>query len=147
MEDDTPMGHECQVCGMINSCICDFIPKEPIWTTKDGQKIPLSKIEDRHLLNIHRMLRQSLDDLKCYTSVIGTPWGPRGEMAQEAFDREFEDAYQCAMVSRPWLNIIDREVKRRGLAELPLKDPFTPLPELELVEDTPFGSIYKVKKK
>lgn len=33
-----------------------FEVSEPIWTTKDGEKIPLSKMETRHIRNCIRLL-------------------------------------------------------------------------------------------
>ena len=34
-----------------------FNGTEPVWRTLDGQEIPLSQIDDRHLQNIERFLR------------------------------------------------------------------------------------------
>ena len=78
--------------------------EEFIWTTKDGEEIPFSKLTDQHLLNIERMMSRLLSDM----------WGgyyPQGEHAQDAYwgglnKMEYEHGL-----------ILD-EVKKRGLKVL-----------------------------
>lgn len=67
------------------------ITEEPIWETQGNRKsIPLSKIEDSHLQEIDRMLRGE-----------GRPWPDRFRIASF------------------WYEIIETEMRRRGLKPLP----------------------------
>ena len=60
---------------------------EKIWTTKEGKKIRISILEDRHLMNIIKLIeRQYARTIGSY--LVGPQ--PRGEMAQDAFDQEFD---------------------------------------------------------
>lgn len=116
------------------------------WTTKDGQEIPISELKDQHLLNIHRMLRQTIENTKCYTDVIGACWAPKGEMACEAFEQEMDNQFEAEMIAIARLKLIDKEVKKRGLTKLPLKDPHKPMPKMRLVEDLGYGQVYEKVK-
>ena len=46
---------------------------EVTWTTKDGQKIPISKMTDSHLLNAHRWLGEKLVDCKRMNDLYFSP--------------------------------------------------------------------------
>jgi len=57
------------------------------WTTREGETIPIEKLTDSHLMNCIRLLE------RLYARTIGLYLigpGPQGEMAQDAFDREFD---------------------------------------------------------
>jgi hypothetical protein len=57
------------------------------WKTKDGREILIKDLEDSHLMNIIKLIERN------YAKAIGTYLigpGPSGEMAQDAFDREFD---------------------------------------------------------
>ena len=102
--------------------------KHMVWKTKDGRKIPISELTDVHLLNIHRMLHQQVEDEKHYSGVIGTVWEPRGEMAQDVFEEEHLQVIKQVHIATTLLVSISKEIKRRNLKPLALKDPYKPLP-------------------
>ncbi len=83
------------------------------WTTKTGQKILISKMTDSHLMNTIRLVARS------YAKAIGfyllSP-GPQGEMAQEAFDREFDDLDEGGpSVYNDKYDALTEEADNRGL--------------------------------
>jgi len=112
------------------------------WLTKEGEKIPIENLSDKHLLNIHRMLRQQIEDTKSYTGISGTFWEPRGEMACEAFEQEMEQQMELSYIASIKLIKIQQEIDKRGLAELPLKEPYKPMPKMECIT-TMIGVIIK----
>ncbi len=67
----------------------------PVWKTKSGEKIPINKMDDRHLLNSIRFLERRASHLKLrlYSSYPEM----NGEMAQYCAEQEFE-AFQNADV-------------------------------------------------
>jgi hypothetical protein len=58
-----------------------------VWKTKEGRLIQIVELENGHLLNIIRLIeRMHAAALTAY--MIGPE--PQGEMAKDAFDREFD---------------------------------------------------------
>ena len=47
--------------------------KEAVWTTKDGRKIPVSKMTDSHSLNVHRVLGEVLVDCRRMNGLYFSP--------------------------------------------------------------------------
>jgi len=92
------------------------------------------------------MLRQIVEDTKHYSGVLGTCWEPRGEMAQLAFDEEYNNQSDHEIAALAWLCVLQPELDKRGLVELPLKEPYKPMPEMELVKDLGCGTIYQKKE-
>ncbi len=82
------------------------------WITKEGQKIKISEMGDGHLVNSLQMLkRQGFVGWRTLSAYLYGP-RPNGEMAQDAFDREADEAF-----SRPYhpaFDDLEDEVKRRG---------------------------------
>jgi hypothetical protein len=65
----------------------DIDDRPSTWVTKDGTEIPIPELEDYHLMNIIRLLeRQHAYTIAAY--VYGPE--PRGDMAKDAFEREFD---------------------------------------------------------
>ena len=63
--------------------------RDPIWVTRDGLRVPVSQMDDRHLLNTIRVLRGH--------SPIGT-------------------TFRCDDVTRrDWINVMANEAYKRGL--------------------------------
>lgn len=57
------------------------------WTTRDGNIIKISDMSDSHLMNTIKLIERK------YTKTVGvylTGPRPSGEMAQDAFDEEFD---------------------------------------------------------
>lgn len=84
----------------------------PVWTTKDGRKIPVSEMTDEHLTNAYLMLKQKgfvgNRTLRCYLSR-----GPTADGALVAFEAE-----QRAVFDSPFSEFVDHfndELLRRGL--------------------------------
>ncbi len=62
-----------------------------VWVTKDKQHIPITELEGQHLENIVKMLiRQAHVDIRKTQSFYLSCPMPHGEMAQDAFDAEFD---------------------------------------------------------
>jgi hypothetical protein len=61
-----------------------------LWKTKDGTKIRIKDMEDSHLLNTIRFLEKQTVRLNMreLDEMMSFPY-PNGEMAQHAFDQEF----------------------------------------------------------
>ncbi len=47
----------CPTCGAWQHKTEDVICRESMWTTQDGDMIPITKMNDQHLLNTIRVLR------------------------------------------------------------------------------------------
>lgn len=82
-----------------------------VWITKTGLKLRMHEIDDRHLLNIIRLLeRRRLRDVSLGYAVLS---GLRGEMAQFYAERDIErleDAYDTTIA------MFSEEARQRGLA-------------------------------
>ena len=62
-----------------------------VWVTKEGHRILFEDLGDRHLENIVKMLvRKARQDIAETTAFYLSCLKPRGEMAQDAFDKEFD---------------------------------------------------------
>lgn len=93
-----------------------------IWVTREGQYIPIHELDDEHLVNIVRLLHRRATNYVIKTRRFYLSCAePRGEMAQVAFDQEFE--YWCGDGDPEWdfLNRqpvwphLAKEMARRGL--------------------------------
>lgn len=87
---------------------------EPVWTTKSGKEIPVSKMATSHIQNTLRMLRD-----KGYVSpstllfYLTCPL-PNGRYAVEAFYEEF-DRISSSPVSE-FIDIFEAELKKRNIS-------------------------------
>lgn len=65
------------------------------WQTKDGEILDVSEMGPRHALHTYHLLHRSARRLawNASFSMIGSPWAPRGEMAQDAFDHELMEMH------------------------------------------------------
>lgn len=82
-----------------------------VWTTKDGQRLPMHKIEDRHLINIIRLLkRKSLEALNDGYSALCFLQGEHAiDAAQSSIDG---DQHEYAEM----IGMFTDEALSRGLA-------------------------------
>lgn len=58
-----------------------------VWVNKEGKRIKIKELENSHLMNIIKLIERNY--IKAIGFYLIGP-GPRGEMAQDAFDREFD---------------------------------------------------------
>lgn len=114
------------------------------WTTKGGRKIPIDKMEDKHLLNSLRMCMNNEieynDFLNCSTNPI---LAPRGDMACMAFEQEMDSYFDRYMNSVRWIKILTAEVERRGLKPLSTIKPMI-MPKIKSVQNLEFGTLYEL---
>lgn len=119
---------------------------EPEWRTKERKFIPISKLEDSHLLNIYRMLDKQACNIRAATQAYLHPiLGPQGDMAQLAADAEMERIWESEIRKELWLAVLKVEITKREL-ELPARTKPDPIPKFKLVENTNSGHIYRIIK-
>lgn len=73
----------------------------PIWTTKDGMKIPLEDMGDQHLVNAHAMMRGKVSTLECVN-------------CEELPERHVE-LIVLLDEARGWVRVLNAEMKGRGI--------------------------------
>lgn len=63
-----------------------------VWKTKSGEEIPISHMDNEHLLNVAKMLLRNADKLKFQEEArtIMQIAFCNGEMAQDAIENEYE---------------------------------------------------------
>lgn len=92
--------------------------KEHIWTTKNGKKIPVKNMDDKHLLNTHRFVNDRLIEVENFqhNAYIFAP----GEdtIAYGDFEDALEDSYEIHGDISVLVNMFAREIERRGLEPL-----------------------------
>ena len=66
---------------------------ERIWVTREGERIPVSKMELRHLINTAHMLERfaerKANAMQLHEVLYNFPTGMRGEMAEYYAEQEF----------------------------------------------------------
>ena len=62
-----------------------------LWITKEGQTIPIDELEDRHLLNIIKMMIRQAQKRKKAAIQYLLCYCPQGEMAEMDWDSSLED--------------------------------------------------------
>ena len=88
------------------------------WTTKDGQIIPYSELDDQHLQNIINMLKRNVE--KCNKNLLAAYSfvdGLRGERAQYAVDGEIAIMEKIIDSLSMQLDNLRNEQKSRGILE------------------------------
>jgi hypothetical protein len=114
------------------------------WTTKEGIKIPITEMTNRHLLFAERMIANNIVKYEeCIEFYVHPVFGPHGEMAQDSAEREMEEVYDRLFSAHVWSSILKAEIKRRMLTALPHKL-HRILPTATLVDDLEIGRIYKL---
>lgn len=108
--------------------------KEPVWTTKDGREIPVKDMEDRHLLNAHRMVCNQAARCKETLDFGLSIFAPSPDtMAADDCDRIMDEAMDLLFVAKAWTGIFEEEIAHRGLTPL-LHKTARPLPRVKSVE-------------
>lgn len=65
-----------------------------VWTTREGEEIPIKKLGDTHLINILRMLWRNRRRLAYAQTLEAFSFGPpQGEMAQMAYEDALEECF------------------------------------------------------
>jgi hypothetical protein len=83
------------------------------WTTREGERIPIAEMSNRHLLNARRMMeRGGFVGVSTIAAYLFGP-GPNGDAAQEAFDSELSQLAGAPI--SPLVDALDLEIKRRCL--------------------------------
>jgi len=77
--------------GMEGGKMESVAPGKSMWKTKDGTMIPVKEMTDGHLLNAMKMLKRVAKRrvARNVSFCLGCP-PPTGDMAQMAFDQEFD---------------------------------------------------------
>ena len=92
------------------------------WTTKDGRKIPIKEMSDRHLSNTIAFLRRNagqniLREMTVLNLGLATT---NGEMAQDGIERELAALESCGddeylSEACPQFDALIEEAEKRGL--------------------------------
>lgn len=138
-----PMDACCRLCGAPfakERCAeFGFVPKtkkkksaEPIWITRDREKIPVSQMRDGHLLRAHRMIKNQLVDYESTMDFAASPLAPQGEIASMDFEEYLDHSMMAGAAARYWEPILMKEIKKRNLSPLACKE-FKPLPKFKQI--------------
>lgn len=90
-----------------------------IWTTKEGQGIPVDEMTDEHVLNTHRLLREACE---CLSDHVSDAWtfaaGRRGEMATYYADAYADEVLNNLTYAQLWRQRFAEELRKRKLKAL-----------------------------
>lgn len=95
-----------------------------IWTTKDGQRIPIREMTDRHITNCLRLLRKRLADIekeeagaiRCALS-LSSPMGEHAlDLYEAGIDDMLENGYEDPRRERTekYIAAFEKELKKRS---------------------------------
>lgn len=83
-----------------------------VWTTQYGEKIPVSKLSDRHIKSILNMFDRKGFVSESIVMLYRTSYSmPKGDMAQMCFEQEFDHVMSCPVTE--WIDILEAELLRR----------------------------------
>lgn len=98
--------------------------RDGVWVTRDGRRIPVTRMEDAHLVNTLRMLQRNAEKRRMAALLPYLGQGPIGEFAQDCFDMESRAV--SAKTWRDFVSIIfdkmEREAAYRNLIWSEIKD-------------------------
>lgn len=107
-----------------------------IWKTRDGKRIPLSKLGDQHLLNAHRRTKelylQTLEDI----SFCFSPFAPSEDTIayddmQKVLDDDYDRLYRLHRIGK----ILRAEIDRRHLYPKSIRIKHRLLPQVTSIID------------
>ena len=83
------------------------------WKTKSGETLDISNMEDSHIVNaIHMISKRGFVSPKTVSLYVCGP-EPNGDMAQLAFDQEFDSVLESPISWK--LGELEDEADKRGL--------------------------------
>jgi len=117
-----------------------------IWTTRDGRRVKVKDMTDRHLLYAHRFVCNQVVRIQEATESFFHPvFGPtEGSIAEFYAEQEMQEAWDQELLLLKWKGVLESEIKRRGLTPLPHRKK-RELPRARLVESTTTGRIFKLE--
>lgn len=84
-----------------------------IWTTKTGEKILISEMDDKHLLNAYKMLwRNGFIDKETLEFYLFAPQ-PNGDGAQMAFEQEQDEIF--SRIPHSSMGELKKELEKRKI--------------------------------
>lgn len=91
---------------------------EPIWTTRDGQKIPISQMTDTHLVNSIKLLERTAEakwyeDVNAGYSALALIQGEMAEMEIESCLRHAEEEGSDVYLPEIYDDMVDEMRKRK----------------------------------
>lgn len=83
------------VRGIPNLFGLEWLHQDKTWTDATGHVWQLEKMDPRHRRNVLNVLERNAFRLvvRDYMLLTSGPFGPQGDMACDAFDREMDDAF------------------------------------------------------
>lgn len=83
------------------------------WKTRDGRELEVSEMSTTHIFNSLQLLRRSGYVGSSTVAFYNSCPLPLGEMAQVAFDAEY-DAVMDSQI-HPFIDLFEQELKTRGI--------------------------------
>lgn len=107
-----------------------------IWVDGSGKATAIEDMDNRHLLNAHRHVREELIRIQnAFKFMLDPFFGPHGEMAQDAASIEEDEMIEDEIRLGLFLREMGDEIKRRRLRpkhpRVVLENP----PKIELIGD------------
>jgi hypothetical protein len=86
------------------------------WTMKNGDKIKVKKMKTSHIINCVKLLKRNGFESYSIFSFYMSCKGPSGDMAQLAFEKELN--YWIDKKPTKWIDVFNKELKKRGVEEI-----------------------------
>lgn len=110
--------------------------KNKVWKTRDGKRIPLTDMEDEHLLNAHRLTKEKYLKTLENISFCFSPYAPgEDSIAYQDMESALDDDY--VMLSRLHFigETLRQEIDLRCLQPKKMRTKHQPLPLVKRVID------------
>lgn len=102
---------------------------QPVWTTKDGQEIPVSGMTTSHIINAGRMVYAKYQSLAIDLTEFYSCAPPSADAAELSWEMAEAAGLEEVRACLYWLYAFAEELERRGLKttyQLPQKREATP---------------------
>lgn len=120
------------VCRPNHPTIEDCVPK---WSSRNGNRIPITHLPDADLLQIHQNIGNRIVDLAdLYNFALGPLAPGEDTMAADHLDGVLHGAIEEEIFVNEWIVILNSEVRRRGLESRSVKKP---MPRARMVSEEP----------
>jgi hypothetical protein len=88
-------------------------PAPHVWTTREGERIPVEQMTDAHLANAVAFLKRRIADLD-EESDAAAGWGGSGDMSSYYADQSMFACFaESVQIRDGWLSVLEAEQKRR----------------------------------